>query len=40
VGFRDVGCLREASARDGKRVDILYMDLLRRDLVPDTGSGT
>jgi len=39
VGFKDVGCLREASARDGKRVDILYMDLLRGDLVPDTGSG-
>jgi RimJ/RimL family protein N-acetyltransferase len=39
VGFKDAGCLREASARDGKRVDILYMDLLRGDLVPDTGSG-
>jgi hypothetical protein len=39
VGFRDAGCLREASARDGKRVDILYMDLLRGDLVLDTKSG-
>ena len=39
LGFKDAGCLREASARDGKRVDILYMDLLRGELVPDTGSG-
>jgi RimJ/RimL family protein N-acetyltransferase len=39
VGFKDAGCLREASARDGKRVDILYMDLLRGDLVLDTESG-
>ncbi|HWQ21438.1 MAG TPA: GNAT family protein [Clostridia bacterium] len=39
VGFRDAGCLREASARDGKRVDILYMDLLRGELTPDPESG-
>lgn len=39
LGFKDAGCLREASARDGQRVDILYMDLLREDLVPGTGSG-
>jgi RimJ/RimL family protein N-acetyltransferase len=39
VGFKNAGCLREASARDGKRVDVLYMDLLRGDLVPDAGSG-
>jgi RimJ/RimL family protein N-acetyltransferase len=32
LGFRDAGRLREASARDGNRVDILYMDLLRGDL--------
>ncbi len=32
LGFRDAGCLREASARDGRRVDILYMDLLRAEL--------
>ncbi|MFA4932429.1 MAG: GNAT family protein [Caldisericia bacterium] len=39
VGFKDAGCLREASSRDGKRVDILYMDLLHGDLVPDAESG-
>lgn len=39
LGFKDAGCLREASARDGERVDILYMDLLRADLVPDTEPG-
>ncbi|MCE5193782.1 MAG: GNAT family protein [Candidatus Cryosericum sp.] len=40
LGFKDAGCLREASARDGKRIDILYMDLLREDLVRDAGSAT
>ncbi|MHB8106357.1 MAG: GNAT family N-acetyltransferase [Candidatus Cryosericum sp.] len=39
VGFKEAGRLREASARDGQRVDILYMDLLRGDLVPGTESG-
>ncbi len=32
LGFQDAGRLREASARDGNRIDILYMDLLRGDL--------
>jgi RimJ/RimL family protein N-acetyltransferase len=32
LGFKDAGRLREASARDGNRVDILYMDLLRDEL--------
>lgn len=32
LGFRDAGRLREASSRDGQRVDILYMDLLRAEL--------
>lgn len=40
LGFRDAGRLREASARDGKRVDILYMDLLRGDLVTPVPTGT
>lgn len=39
LGFKDAGRLREASARDGQRVDILYMDLLREDLVRDEGAG-
>lgn len=32
LGFRAAGRLREASARDRRRVDILYMDLLAAEL--------
>jgi len=39
VGFQDAGRLREASCRDGQRIDILYMDLLRGELVREAGAG-
>ncbi len=39
LGFRDAGRLREASARDGNRVDILYMDLLRDELTAPSLKG-